>query len=191
MSPQPFTPADITDALVSRRRKGHGLSVPYARKWEVGGCQAVHSLHDYPYNGIDVLSEGLVRLGRPLFPTEYGVAVGEGTTALWVAINRSTRGEGPPDAYLLGRHNEETAQYTGNTPEVVIKLLEQTAQPVVAMPMAEELQVGFPGLPDRGVTYVGSWQWDVHGEARGDEFVLRAAVATLAAIESKRATDAH
>jgi hypothetical protein len=29
-----------------------------------------------------------------------------------------------------------------------------------------------------------SWQWDIHGEARGPEFINRAAAATLAAIKA-------
>jgi hypothetical protein len=54
-------------------------------------------------------------------------------------------------------------------------------------PVAPELQMGFPGAPKSETTYVGSWQWNVHGEAMSHEFVKLAASATLAAIEAQKA----
>ena len=183
------TAADIAAGLRSNMRKGQEPSVSYARKWEIGGCAPIHSVRTYPYDGVEVLSQGLARLGRQVVPIEYGLLVGDSGTGLWVAANRSVRGEGPPDAYIVGRDGEERSRYTGNAAEVVLMLLEQILAPVPQLPTDSELQVGFPGLPDRGVTYVGSWQWNIHGEAKDDEFVRRAARATLATIRSKGVRD--
>lgn len=179
------TAAGLAAAIRSNIRKGQEPSVPYARKWEIGGCAPIHSLRTYPCDGIEVLSEGLAKLGRRIVPTEYGLLVGDSGTGLWVAANRSIRGEGPPDAYIVGRYGEKESGYTVNAAEVVLTLLEQILTPVPQLPADSELQVGFPGLLDRGVTYVGSWQWNVHGEARGDEFARRAAHATLVTIRSE------
>lgn len=165
------------------------MRVPYARRWEVGGCEPVHSLHSYPYDGIQVLGDGLIALGRPVIPSEDGVRIGGEHLGVWVAANRSIRGEGPPDAYLLGLDGEPDPRYAGNAPEVILVLLAGISAPPPPIPKDRELQVGFPGLPDRGVTYVGSWQWDIHGEVRDDEFVRRAAAATLATIRSKKVSD--
>ena len=123
--------------------------------------------------------------------TEKGVRVGDTEFRLWVATNRSIRGEGPPDAYLLGYNGEPDPRYAGNSSEVILALLEAITAPAPPISTDRELQVGFPGLPDRGVTYVGSWQWDIHGEVRDDEFVRRAAAATLATIRSKEVPDAE
>lgn len=183
------TSTDIAAALRSNVRKGHEPSVPYARKWEIGGCAPIHSLRTYPYDGIEVLSKGLAELGRRIVPIEYGLLVGDSGTELWVAANRSVRGDGPPDAYIAGRVGEERSRYTGNAAEVVVMLLDQILAPASELPTDHELQVGFPGLPNRGVTYVGSWQWNIHGEAKDDEFVRRAAWATLATIRSKEVRD--
>src|SRR5690349_20959823 len=69
--------ADMADALRLRMRSGQGLSVPYARKWDVGGCQATHSLRTYPYDGILVFSTGLASLGQPITPTDDGLLIGD------------------------------------------------------------------------------------------------------------------
>lgn len=183
------TATDIAAALRSNVRKGQEPSVPYARKWEIGGCAPIHSLRTHPYDGVEVLSKGLAGLGRRIVPIEYGLLVGDPGTGLWVAANRSVRGEGPPDAYIAGCVGEERSRYTGNAAEVVLMLLEQILAPAPQLQTDDELQVGFPGLPDRGVTYVGSWQWNIHGEATDDEFVRRAAHATLATIRSNEVRD--
>lgn len=185
------TATDIAAALRSTVRKGQGMRVPYARRWEVGGCEPIHSLHSYPYDGVQVLSDGLSRLAGPVSLTENGVRVGDAEFGVWVAANRSIRGEGPPDAYLLGCAGEPDPRYAGNSPEVILALLERLSSPVPSIPTDREIQVGFPGLPDPGVTYVGSWQWNIHGEVRDDEFVRRAAAATLATIRSKEVRDAE
>ncbi|MGY4710179.1 hypothetical protein ACXDF8_11590 [Mycolicibacterium sp. CBM1] len=74
--------------------------------------------------------------------------------------------------------------YVGNSPEVVIALLRGLLLPPAPRRDVEVVQIGFPGHERDEVTYVGSWQWDIHGEARGPEFVDRAVAATLAAIDA-------
>jgi hypothetical protein len=54
-------------------------------------------------------------------------------------------------------------------------------QPSTPGVQTEEIQVGFPGGRAEP-TYVGSWQWDVHGE----DAIKRAAAATKAAIDISR-----
>lgn len=183
--------ADIASALRSRMRKGQGLSIPYARKWEVGGCQAIHSLRTYPYDGLVVLGAGLSELSFPVIADTNRLIVDGGLREFWVAADRSVRGEGPPEAYLVGTSDEQSPRYAGNAAEVVIQLLRGMSASALVVPVAEELQIGFPGLPNAKNTYVGSWQWNVHGEAHDDEFVRRAADATLTAIEAKKERDAE
>ena len=185
-----MAPPAIAAVLRSNIRKGQEPSVPYSRRWEVGGCTPIHSLRTYPYDGVEVLSRGLAKLRRPLVTTEKGLLVGVGSSRFWVAVNRSQRGEGPPDAYLLGSEGDDCARYVGDSPEVIVELVKAIPLAIPPMPNDAELQIGFPGLPASGVTYVGSWRWGVHGEARDAEFVCRAAAATLAAIRSKEAKDA-
>lgn len=180
----------VAESLRSGIRKGQEPAVPYARKWEVGGCSPIHSLRTYPYDGVGVLSEGLLRLRVTIRSAVDGVVIEGPSGSVWVAVNRSIRGEGPPDAYLIGAFGERRASYAGNAPEVVIALLEGIWDPAPAMPTDSELQVGFPGLPGEGVTYVGSWQWGIHGEARKDDFVPRAAAATAKVILTRRELDA-
>jgi hypothetical protein len=100
------------------------------------------------------------------------------------------RGEGPPDAYLVGTGDDLTARYVGDAPEVVLQIVRRVSADAPTPPVADELQIGFPGLRNTKTTYVGSWQWDVNGEAIDDEFVRRAASATLMAIEAKKELDA-
>jgi hypothetical protein len=171
-------------------REGQGLSVPYARKWEVGGCEPIHSVRSYPYDGLLVLGMGLSKLGHPVVAAFDALIVDGGPEQVWVAANRSVHGEGPPDAYLVGTGENRTARYVGDTAEVVIHIVRGMWAPAPALPPADELQVGFPGLRNTTTTYVGSWQWDVHGEAIDDEFVRRAARATLTAIGGKKERDA-
>jgi hypothetical protein len=60
---------------------------------------------------------------------------------------------------------------------------ERTAAPE-PIPQTEIIQVYFCGIRDDSRTYVGSWQWNVHGEAIGEEFVCRTANAVLTAIRA-------
>jgi hypothetical protein len=178
-------PDAVADALRSRILAGHGLSVPYARKWEIAGCEPLHSLWRRPYDGLAVLGVGLVELGVPIDVVENGILVGNRSAPMWVAANRSMHGDGPPDAYLVGWGDDRSVLYTGNAPEVVIELLRMMPAPTPPLPTSDIVQVGFPGIENTTVTYVGSWQWNVHGETRDPEFVPRAANATLAAIRAK------
>src|SRR5690242_15512619 len=113
-------PQAVAEALRSRVLAGHGLSMPYARKWEIGGCEPIHSLWSRPYDGLAVLGAGLVDLDVPIGVVEDGLLVGDPSAQMWVAANRSMHGDGPPDAYLIGRAEDRSLLYTGNAPEVVI-----------------------------------------------------------------------
>jgi hypothetical protein len=183
-------PSVIADALRSRMRKGQGLSVPYARRWEVGGCEPIHSLRSYPYDGLLVLGRGLSELGHPVVPAYNGLIIEGGLERVWVSTDRTVRGEGPTDAYLVGTGEDQIARYVGDTAEIVIHIVREMSAAAPALPTVAGLQVGFPGLRNTKTTYVGSWQWDVHGEATDDEFVRRAASATVTAIEAKKEQDA-
>lgn len=177
-------PVAISAALRSTLRVGQDLSAPYARKWQVGGCEATNSLYTYPYDPLELFSTAISELDASVVTSVRGLTVTRGDTQVWVAINRSIRGDGPPDAYLIGRHPDKPADYVGNAPQVVTHMLQRIDQPVQPLPDSPELVIGFPGMADRRMTYVGSWQWNVHGEARDDEFIRRAAVATMAAIKA-------
>ena len=37
-------PSDIAHALRSRMRKGQGMTVPYARRWDIGGCEPTNTV---------------------------------------------------------------------------------------------------------------------------------------------------
>lgn len=179
----------IAAALRSRMLVGHDLSRPYARRWEIGGCEPQHSLWRRPYDGLAVLGASLLQLGVPIDAVEDGILVGNRSAQTWVAANRSMHGDGPPDAYLVGRGADRPALYTGNAPEVIIELLRTLSAPTPPLATSDILQVGFPGIEGAATTYVGSWQWNVHGEARNDEFVNRAAAATLAAIRARESAE--
>jgi hypothetical protein len=74
--------------------------------------------------------------------------------------------------------------FVGDAPEVIVELLRGFLSPPPPHADVDFIQIGFPGHEGDEVTYVGSWQWDIHGEARGQEFIDRAAAATLAAIKA-------
>lgn len=183
-------PSDFADALRLRMRKGQGLLVPYARKWAVGGCEPIRSLKSVPYDGLLVLGEGLTELHHTVAAYADGLVIEGPPETIWVAANRSVRGDGPPDAYLVGTGEDQNARYVGDTAEVVIHIVRGMSEPAPTLEAADELQIGFPGLRSTPKTYVGSWQWGVHGEASDDEFVRRAATATLKAIDAKKERDA-
>jgi hypothetical protein len=183
-------PSDFADALRSRMRKGQGLSVPYARKWAVGGCEPIHSVKSFPYDGLLVLGKGLSELHHAVVAYPDGLIIEGGLETLWVAANRSVRGDGPPDAYLVGTSEDQHARYVGDTAEVVIEIVRGMSGAVPTLQAADGLQVGFPGMRNTEKTYVGSWQWGVHGEAPDGEFVRRAANATLKAIDATKERDA-
>jgi hypothetical protein len=182
--------ADIADALRSRMRTGQGLSIPYARKWEAAGRHADRTVCCPTDDGLLVLARGIVQLGRAVFAAPSRLLIEDYPRVWWVAANRSTRGDGAPDAYLVGTEEQHTARYVGNTAEVAVEILRGMRAGTRTPPVADQLQVGFPGLADTSATYVGSWQWNVHGEASDDEFLRRAAAATLSAIEAKKQHDA-
>lgn len=174
--------SQMVQQFTSRMRSGYGLSAPYARKWDVRGCRPKHSLWTYPHDALATLSSGLVSMGKPLVWTDDAVQIGDSPDALWVGVDRSVRGEGPPDDYLLGRTGSPTAAYVGNSPEVILEMIRQWGDSVDNVANRADLQIGFPGMHGRIPIYVGSWQWNVHGEASNEDFIKRAAAATVAAI---------
>jgi hypothetical protein len=183
--------SDIADALRSTMRKGDGLSVPYAREWQIGGCEPEHSLRTFPYDGVQILAAGLAGLDRSVYAAPDRVIVESWARSCWVAANRSSRGEGAPDAYLVGVEADGTGRYVGNAPEVVVELVrEALGSGARTATRNDVVQVGFPGRQDSATTYVGSWQWDVHGEVSDQGLIRRAAGATLRAIDARRQHDA-
>ncbi|MHA0285657.1 hypothetical protein ACXYX3_04290 [Mycobacterium sp. C3-094] len=172
----------VAQEFTARMRTGEGLSVPYARKWDVRGCRPKHSLWTYPHDALATLSSGLVLMEKPLVWKENAVQIGDGLDGLWVGVDRSIRGEGPPEDYLLGRIGKPTAAYVSNSPEVILEMIGQWGDSVGDVAERADLQIGFPGMEGRRPIYVGSWQWNLHGEASDDDFIKRAAAATVAAI---------
>jgi hypothetical protein len=176
----------IAEWLGSHLRKGDGLSRPYARRWENAGRAATKFLWAWPADRLSDLANSLNSLGRPVVGTPDGVRVELPSQPVWVSANRSNPGDGPPDAYVVRLSPDALPAYIGNSPEVVGELLRGLELPSYPPDIGnEEVQVGFPGVSVEP-TYVGSWQWDIHGEARGDESIKRAASATIAAIETRR-----
>lgn len=179
--------SDIAAALLARMRKGDGLRVPYHRRWEIGGCEPNRSLMSYPYDGVRVLATGLNELERPMFLAPDRLIVESWARSCWVAVDRSTRAEGAPDAFLVGMEEEGTGRYVGNAAEVVVEMVrEALGLSTRPHPAEEDIQIGFPGLHNTTTTYVGSWQWNVHGEVSHADLAERAARATLRAIDAKK-----
>lgn len=54
----------ISASLRERVRMGQGLSVPHARKWDVGGCTPKQSLWDYPHDALRSFCSGLIAHGE-------------------------------------------------------------------------------------------------------------------------------
>ena len=96
----------------------------------------------------------------------------------------AARPEPPADAYITRFDKADSPVYTGNSPQVVVELLRMLDKPTPQCDKNDLVEIGFPG--QRGnVTYVGSWQWGIHGEVSTEEGAKRAAAATLAAIQRK------
>lgn len=177
--------AAVADWLRSHLRKGQGLTYPYARKLEIANYVPKHSLWAaWTEDRLLTFGAGLLAIGRPIRTAPEGVEVELEGRSVTVAANRSAPGEGLPDAYLLQTTAGHPADYTGDSPEVVVEIVRSLLSPVPFPVTDERVQIGFPGRHENATTYVGSWQWDIHGEARGEEFIDRAAAATLAAIET-------
>ncbi|TGD86873.1 hypothetical protein BayCH28_16735 [Mycolicibacterium sp. CH28] len=168
-------------------RKGEGLTHPYARKLEIANYVPEHSLWTkWTEDRLLTFGAGLLALGRPVRAASDGVKLELAGKSVTVAANRSAPGEGLPDAYLFQATASGPADYVGDSPEVVVEIIRNVLAPIPPLVEDDWVQIGFPGRRDGETTYVGSWQWDIHGEARGQEFVNRAAAATLAAIEAAR-----
>ncbi|MHA7662682.1 hypothetical protein [Mycolicibacterium sp. HS_4_1] len=185
-----ITRDEIVAALRKRMRVGAGLTVPYARKWSLGGCEPSHSLWTFPHDDISTMAAGLLQLDASITATNDAVLVGLADSMVWVAVNGHTRDAQRASDFLIGRQGESRAVHVGNAPEVALEIIRGLSAPPAPIPApCEILQVGFPGIHASDPTYVGSWQWYIHGEARDDEYVRRAANATLNAIQAKESKD--
>jgi hypothetical protein len=179
----------FADALRVRMRKGCGLSYPYARRCEIAGLEATHSLHSYPHDGLLTVGRALAAQRSLVFAATERLIVDGYPKAFWVAADRSTRVDGPPNDYLLGWEGEQIPRYVGNAAEVIAEMIHRWEDRIPQVPSKPDVQIGFPGRPESAHTYVGSWRWNVHGEATVDQFVLRAASATQEAIDASRARE--
>jgi hypothetical protein len=178
--------AAIGDWLRTHMRKGDGLSRPYARRWETAGRGPTHFLWTWPTDRLASLASALQDLGASVVGIRDGVRVDFPGRPVVIGVNRSGRGDGPPDAFSVRLTPDLLPEYVGNSPEVVEELLRglaRSAPPAAAN--QHELQVGFPGA-DADPTYVGSPEWDIHGEVRGDAALRLATAATTAAIDKGR-----
>ena len=95
------TPASVAGWLRLRVRNGEGLTFPYARRWHVGGCTPTHSLWDWPSDRLTTLGSGLLSLGHPVYGSTDAVIVDLPHMRVVVAVNRSSPGDGPLDAYIF------------------------------------------------------------------------------------------
>lgn len=177
------TSAGIASWIGGHFTEGEGMRRPYKRKWENGGCAPEYSLGTRPSERVARLADGLASLGRPIVGTDNGIIIEVAGRLVRVSADQSEPGDGPPQACLMQILNGPV-NYVGNSPEVIIELLR--GLPLAPPPPIDVdfVQIGFPGHEQDELTYVGSWEWNVHGEARGSEFINRAAAATLAAIEA-------
>ncbi|WP_418002999.1 hypothetical protein ACNO8X_23815 [Mycobacterium sp. PDNC021] len=187
MTTEITTHDEIVAVLRQRMRVGAGLTVPYARKWAIGGCEPSHSLWTFPHDEIATMAAGLLQLNASIVATDRTVRISHSGIVVWVAANgESTRAEGPSE-FLIRQWAEGHAMYVGNSAQVVLEIIKRLSAPPPRPGTADQIiQIGFPGIHDNELTYVGSWQWYVHGEARDDEWVRRAAHSTLSAIQAKR-----
>ncbi|CAN5208174.1 hypothetical protein BH09ACT8_BH09ACT8_28920 [soil metagenome] len=181
------SPKDIADWLRSHLTNRYDLSYPYARKWETGGCTAKYALWAWPADRVLDLATGVYSSGHPVSGVDDGVLVALPNATIKVSANRSSPGDGVPDAYSFFGNPSQLPGYTGNSPEVVVEVLRAYGHPPPPQVDSDVVVVGFPGRPESDLTYIGSWEWDVHGEARGAEFVRRATAATLTVIDGAKA----
>ncbi len=187
MTTELTTQSEISAAFREHMRVGAGLTVPYARKWAIGGCEPSHSLWPFPHDEIATMAAGLMRLGASVVAAQEAVLISLDSGAIWVAANGSTHDAERASEFLIGRQGDDAARYVGNAAAVILEIIKGLSSAPPPAPVANDLlQIGFPGIQDPEWTYVGSWQWYVHGEARHDEYVRRAAHATLRAIHAPK-----
>jgi hypothetical protein len=179
--------SEIASWFKQHTRVDFGLTAPYRRRWYVGGCEPKHSLFDFPSDRWEVLGAGLLSTGHPLTRSDAGVEIELPERRVTVAVSRTVPGDGPPNGYAIFIGCSSQPDYVGDSPEVITELVRRLTQPETPLPDCSLLQVGFPGRPSGDMTYVGCWQWDVHSEARNEEFIHRAAQAIVDAIELRKA----
>ncbi|MEX3644265.1 hypothetical protein [Mycolicibacterium porcinum] len=177
----------IRDALRQRMRVGEGLSVPYARKWSIGGCDPRHSLWSYPHDAILDFSTRLSLMGVTVLADDNSIIVDMASASVWAAVNGNSRSADRASAFLIGCITERVPAVIVNSSEVAAEVIRALPIPPAPRPSEEIIQIGFPGVDVEDRVYVGSWQWDIHAEVRNDEFVSRTANAALAAIRAKEA----
>jgi hypothetical protein len=123
------SPESIVDWFQKHMRKGEGLSAPYARRWELSGRAATNSLWDWPSDRLATLAELVFSLNHPVFGVDNGVLVDIPRKPVWLSCNRSSPGDGPPDAYVVRLQPDFSPRYVGNAPEVIAQLLRKLITP--------------------------------------------------------------
>lgn len=184
------TPESVADWLRARAGWGQALSKPYARRLDDSGRPEQHSLRALGDDPLARLAEGLIGLSWPISGEEGGLSIQTPAGIVRLSATRNSPGAGPPEAYLVSTGDRPA--YIGNAAEVIVELVRGILVEAADLPVVEAstydldspLQVGFPGQTGE-LTYVGSWQWNIHGEALGEEYVRRAVAATQAAIDRR------
>ncbi len=173
---------EIESWLRLHLRTDISLSAPYRRLWSLAGCEPTRSLATWPTDRFNRFASDLYGSGVEVTASPLGVNVRVGGSEATVVVSRTDLGDGPPTDYGLLFGGDNRLVYITNAPEVVIQVVRRLALAPAPIPECSSIQIGFPGREQDGATYVGSWEWDVHCEARTPEFVTRAAVAIADAI---------
>lgn len=177
---------EIAAWLRQNIRSDFCLSAPYRRRWYLGGCEPTHFLATWPTDRLTKLGSELHDAGFEVRASPRGVHVAAGDGGVTVAAGRTDLGDGPPTEYALFVGTEDLPAYVTNSPEVLAQMITRLGKPPPPLPDCDVVQIGFPGQPSGDVTYVGSWQWDIHSEARTPEFIRLAAQAIVDAIDARK-----
>lgn len=124
----------IAAVLREHMRLGTGMTVPYARKWAIGGCEASHSLWTFPHDEITTLAAGLVRLDVPICASEDVVLVDLPPQGVWLAAHGGTLGPGRVSSLAFGVQGEQRARYVGNSADVVLEIVKGYCAPPGPIP---------------------------------------------------------
>lgn len=178
---------EIADWLRQHMRTDLYLSAPYRRRWHLGGYEPTHFLATWPTDRLKQFGSDLCASRFEVRASPLGVRVSVGDQGIVVAAARTDLGDGPPTEYAMFVEAEDLPAYVTNSPEVVAQLIRALGGTLATpLPECDLIQVGFPGQMSSEVTYIGSWQWDIHSEARSPEFVQRAVHAIVDAIEARK-----
>ncbi|THV43589.1 hypothetical protein [Glycomyces buryatensis] len=162
---------------------GERLSRPYFRLWDpypnpVEGDFSLAGGRDK----VRLLAEALMGLGWPINAEPTGVSIRTPVGPIGLLATRDAPGDGGPDTYVVSTASEARPVYIGDTFQVAVELIRALADEVGEMVEDHRIQIGCPGQKN-DLTYVGGAWRGIHGEARGEEYVHRAAAATRAAID--------